>query len=111
MKKIIVFLGLLSLSGCATVTKDLAKTLRYAEGKTVGIKNINFKELQSRKRGEACTVNMLLFLPIYGDGSIISAADQGNVNNVELIGETGKWYFPFNRNCTVVYGDSGKSAE
>ena len=45
-------------------------------------------------------------MPVYGDGSIISAADQGNINNVELIGETGMWYFPFNKNCTIVYGDS-----
>ena len=31
---------------------------------------------------------------------------QGNINNVELVGETGLWYFPVNKNCTVVYGDS-----
>lgn len=93
-------------SGCATVTKDLAQTLRYADGRSVGVKNINFKELQTRKRGEACTWNILFFVPMYGDGSIITAADNGNINNVELVGETGIWYFPFNKNCTVVYGDS-----
>lgn len=109
MKKAILFLAILSLAGCATVTKDLAKTLRYAGGQSVGVKNIDFKELQSRKKGEACTVNIFFFMPVYGDGSIISAADQGNINNVELIGETGMWYFPFNKNCTIVYGDSGSS--
>lgn len=105
MKKMIVVLTLLFMSGCATVTKDLAKTLRYAEGKAVGVKNIDFKELKTRKRGEACTWNVFYFLPIYGDGSIISAAENGNINNVELIGETGLWYFPVNKNCTVVFGD------
>lgn len=105
MKKLLVIMILLFTSGCATVTKDLAKTLRYADGKGVGVKNIDFNELQSRKRGDACTWNLFYFLPIYGDGSIISAADDGNINNVEFIGETGLWYFPVNKNCTVVYGD------
>lgn len=106
MKKIVVLLIVVLVSGCATVTKDLARTLRYSDGGVVGVKNIHFKELQSRKKGESCTWNLFFFLPVYGDGSIISAADQGDVNNVELIGETGLWYFPLNRNCTVVYGDS-----
>ena len=106
MKLISTLLIGLALAGCATVTKDLAKTLRYADGPYVGVKNIEFKELQTRKRGEACTWNLLFLVPMYGDGSIISAADQGNINNVELVGETGLWYFPVNKNCTVVYGDS-----
>ena len=106
MKYIIFFVIALFVSGCATVTKDLAKTLRYADGDMVGVKNIDFKELQTRKRGEACTWNLFFMLPIYGDGSIITAADHGEINNVELIGETGLWYFPVNKNCTVVYGDS-----
>lgn len=106
MKTLMVLCITLILSGCATVTKDLARTLRYSDGQAVGVKNIDFKELQTRKRGEACTWNLFFVLPVYGDGSIISAADQGNINNVELIGETGLWYFPANKNCTVVYGDS-----
>lgn len=73
------------------------------------MKNIQFEELQTRKKGEACTWNLFFFIPMLGDGSIIGAADNGKINNVELIGETGLWYFPFNRNCTVVYGD-GKLA-
>lgn len=109
MKKLLLSLFILSLSGCATVTKDLARTLRYADGDVVGVKNIEFNELQSRKKGEACTWNLLFFIPIYGDGSVISAANQGKINNIELIGETGLWYFPVNKNCTVVYGDSKKT--
>lgn len=105
MKKVIILAALL-LSGCATVTKDLAQTLRYSDGKAVGVKNIDFRELQSRPRGEACTWNLLFFIPMYGDGSIITAADQGNINNVALVGETGVWYIPVNRNCTVVFGDA-----
>ncbi len=109
MKKnrvIITILTIASLSACATATHDLAKTLRYADGQRVGVKNVDLKELQTRKRGEACTWNLLFFLPVLGDGSIISAANKGNINNVELIGETGVWYFPFNKHCTIVYGDS-----
>ncbi|MDX1451669.1 MAG: TRL domain-containing protein [Oleiphilaceae bacterium] len=104
MKKLILLLCIIVSSGCATVTKDLAKTLRYTDGNVVGVSNINFQHLQNRKRGEACTWNLLFALPLYGDGSIITAADDGKVNNVELIGETGLWYFPINKNCTVVYG-------
>lgn len=109
MKKLFITILILSCSACATVTKDLAQTLRYADGKTVGVSNINFKQLQTRKRGQACTWNLFFVVPMYGDGSIITAADQGNINNVELIGETGLWYFPLNKNCTVVYGDSAAS--
>lgn len=97
------------LSGCATSTKDLARTLRYADNRPVGVENIKFQELQNMKRGDACTWNFLFFLPVYGDGSIITAADEGEVNSVQLIGETGYWFFPMNKNCTVVYGD--KKAE
>ena len=105
MKKLLFASLVLLTTACATTTKDLARTLRYADGNAVGVKNIEFQELQSRQRGEACTWNLLFVIPLYGDGSIIAAADQGHINNVELIGETGLWYFPVNRNCTVVYGD------
>jgi hypothetical protein len=94
----------LTITGCASVTKDLARTLRYSDGQPVGVKNIDYQELQTRPKGEACTWNFLFVLPIFGDGSIITAANNGNVNNIELIGETGIWYFPMNKNCTVVYG-------
>lgn len=92
------------LAGCVT-TKDLAHTLRYADNKPVGVENIRFVDLQKMKRGRACTLNFLYAIPVYGDGSLITAAEDGEINTVQLIGETGKWYFPFNTNCTVVYGD------
>lgn len=94
----------LTLPACAS-TKDLAKTLRYADNKPVGVENIRFVELERMKRGRACTFNLMYFLPLYGDGSIITAASAGQINTVELIGETGRWYFPFNQDCTVVFGD------
>ncbi|GLQ29607.1 TRL domain-containing protein [Litoribrevibacter albus] len=104
MKRLVLIFCVVFFSGCASVTKDLARTLRYADGSQVGVKNIEFKQLQTRKKGEACTWNLFFFLPVIGDGSIITAADQGNINNVELVGETGLWYFPFNKDCTIVYG-------
>ncbi len=96
--------------GCAS-TKDLATTLRYANNTPVGVDKIKFIELNEMKRGTACTLNLFYFLPIYGDGSIITAADHGKINTVELIGETGRWYFPFSTNCTVVFGDRLASAK
>jgi hypothetical protein len=83
----------------------MAKNLRYADNTPVGAEKIKFVELDKMKRGTACTVNLFYFIPIYGDGSIIAAADDGKINTVELIGETGRWYFPFSTNCTVVFGD------
>lgn len=59
----------------------------------------------------ACTVNFAWVVPLYGDGSIITAAEAGKINTAELIGETGRWYFPFNTNCTVVFGDKTAGAE
>ena len=93
-----------NLFGCVT-TKDLAKTLRYANNTPVGADNIKFIELDKMKRGTACTLNLLYYIPLFGDGSIIAAADDGKINTIELIGETGRWYFPFSTNCTVVFGD------
>lgn len=55
MKTSMVLWITLILSGCATVTKDLARTLRYSYRQAI---------------------------------------------------QTGLWYFPANKNCTVVYGDS-----
>ena len=86
-------------------TKDLARPLHYADNKPVGVENIRFVELEHMKRGKACTVNFLYVVPLYGDGSVITAADNGQINNVQLIGETGHWYFPLNTDCTVVFGD------
>lgn len=111
MKKIIFILSFIILvSGC-TATQDLAKTLRYSDNTPVGVKNIKFQELERMKRGEACTWNLLYFIPIQGDGSILSAASSAKINNVQLIGETGYWYFPFSKNCTVVFGDQLAQSE
>ena len=105
MKRLVIILVMAAaLFGCTT-TKDLAKTLRYADNTPVGADNIKFIELDKMKRGTACTVNLLYFIPLLGDGSIIAAADDGKINTVALIGETGRWYFPFSTNCTVVFGD------
>jgi len=106
MKKQLLLLTVIILtSGCAA-TNDLAQTLRYSDNNPVGVDNIEFRELNTMIRGEACTWNIFYFIPLQGDGSIITAANSADINNVELIGKTGYWYFPFSRNCTVVFGDS-----
>ena len=106
MKKLISAILCMSLlAGCATSTKDLAKTLRYSDNRNIEISNIAFKQLSQRQRGDACTWNLFFVIPLYGDGSIITAAKNGDINNVEMIGETGYWFFPFNKNCTVVFGN------
>ena len=106
MKKLLTLFSAALLLGCFATSKDLAKTLRYSDNSPVGVKNIQFKELKNMKKGEACTWNVLYYVPIQGDGSVLTAAENGDINNVELIGETGLWYFPFSKNCTVVFGDN-----
>ena len=110
MKKILILALLISLSACGN-TKDLARTLKYADsGRSVGIDSINFKELKQMKRGQTCTWNFLFIFPIFGDGSILTAAEKGDINNVQLIGETGYWYGGIiSKSCTVVYGDNNKT--
>jgi hypothetical protein len=108
MKKLSLLLLLcLALSSCGA-SKDLAKTLRFANNNNaVGVESIKFKELKRMKKGEACSWNFLFFIPMFGDGSIITAAENGDINNIQLIGETGFWYGGVvNKNCTVVYGDN-----
>ena len=111
MTKLIAIVAMMSLiSGC-TNTKDLATTLRYADNTPIGVNQIKFIELENMKRGKSCTLNLLYFIPVYGDGSILTAAENGHINTVELIGETGHWYFPFSTDCTVVYGDKSAILE
>lgn len=106
MKKhlgILLASSLLLISSCAY--KDMSKNLRYADNRPVGVENIRFQELQTMKHGKACGYNFLYVLPVFGNSSLITAAENGEVNNVKLIGETGFWTFPFSRTCTVVYGN------
>jgi len=111
MKTLIAVVAMVSLfSGC-TSTKDLAKTLRYADNTPIGVNQIKYIELEKMKRGKTCTFNLFYFIPIYGDGSILTAAENGHINTVELIGETGHWYFPFSTDCTVVFGDKSAIIE
>ena len=108
MKKFTILTILSALLFSCGVSKDLARTLRFADtGRTLGIDEISFKELKTMKKGQSCTWNLLFFIPIFGDGSIITAAEKGDINDIQLIGETGSWYGGFlNRTCTVVYGDN-----
>ena len=103
MKKIISIILIALVSGCAT--KDLAKSLRYSNNNPVGVENIKFKELKKMKKGEACIYNLLYFIPLFGDSTIITAAENADINSINLIGESGFWSFPFSKSCTVVYGD------
>lgn len=104
MKKyLVILLGLFFVSSCAY--KDMARNLRYSDNRPVGVENIKFQKLQTMKHGKACGYNFLYILPVFGNSSIITAAENGEVDNVKLIGETGFWTFPFSKTCTVVYGD------
>lgn len=103
--KIKILLPLLLLFTASCVHQDLSKTLRhsYAGGEKLGVNNINFKELNSMKRGESCLFRVLYLIP-FGDDSIITATRKGQIDNVTYIGETGFWGFPFSKSCTVVFG-------
>jgi hypothetical protein len=83
----------------------MAKTLRYADNQPVGVQNIKFQDLQKMKQGKACGYDLLYIVPLFGNRSIIAAAENGKINTIKLIGETGFWTFPFSKNCTIVYGD------
>ena len=104
MRRIMLSAIIMAMAGCAS-TGDLAKTLRYADNRPVGVDKIQFTDLNKMNRGEACTINIFYIFPLWGDGSILTAAAAADINNVQLIGQTDRWYFPFSRNCTVVYGD------
>jgi TRL-like protein family len=100
MKYLITLILLLSTSCSYT---DTAKNLRYADNRPVSISDIKFQELQAMKHGKSCGYSFL-FIPMFGNRSLITAAESGNINNVKLIGETGFWAFPFSQTCTIVYG-------
>jgi hypothetical protein len=93
----------LALTGCVN-SKDLAKTLRYADERAISVADFKFADLGKLSKGEACTVNFMNWLPLWGDGSLITAIERGKINRIHYIGETGYWYFPFSTNCTVVFG-------
>jgi hypothetical protein len=99
--------AVVALSGCVS-TKDLAKTLRYADQRAISVGEFQFAELGQLRKGKACTVNFMNWLPLFGDGSLITAVESGEINQIRYIGETGYWYFPFSTNCTVVFGDHVK---
>jgi len=101
-----IIIVILVFAGCASSAKDISHTLRYADGTIVGIHNVDYQDLQTRPKGEACTWNLLFAFPLFGDGSVITAANNGGVNDVDLVAETGVWFFPFNKNCTVVDGQA-----
>ncbi len=103
---IVPILFSLLVSGCYINYKDLAKTLRHSDNSQADIGEIGMKGLKTMKRGESCTYTLLYFIPIYGDSSVLTAADKGNINHVRYYGETGYWFFPFTRECTLVFGDS-----
>ncbi len=103
--KNLIICSLLSIFATSCIHQDLSKTLRYsyAEGEKLGVSNIDFQELETMKRGEACLYRVLYLIPV-GDDSIITATANGGIGSVKYIGETGFWGIPFSQSCTVVYG-------
>lgn len=87
-------------------TADLAKTLRFSDNTAINITDVRFQELKQMKQGESCTFNLFKNIPLFGDGSLITAIRKGDINTPQIIGERGTWYFPFTYTCTVVFGDS-----
>ena len=102
MKKILIIIALFLAQSCSH--KDLAKTLQYSDNRPVSLEDVRFQKLQQMKHGKACSYKFLFFLPILGDSSLLTAAHNGEVNQIKYVGETGYWTFPFSKSCTVVYG-------
>lgn len=103
MKKHIVIFALFCVS-CVPI--DTAKTLKHADGTNVDLSKVNFAELRNTKQGSACVWNLAYAIPLYGDDTVMKAAQNGNISNIELTARTGLWTFPINKSCLVVYGDS-----
>jgi len=106
-----ILVVLFTLTACSISGVRVNDSLRYADKRQFDNDIATLKKLEDMKRGEACTWNFLFLIPVYGDGSLLTAAKAGQINDVELIAEYGVWRFPFNKECTVVYGDSIDSVE
>lgn len=101
--KFLISLFLLLSTSC--VNQDLSKTLRHAypKGEKLGISNISYDSLKAMKRGESCAIRLLYLIPV-GDNSVMAATNNGKIDTITYIGESGYWGFPFSKSCTVVYG-------
>ena len=97
---------LLLISCISCVPIDTAKTLKNADNTDVDLSKVNFAELRNVKQGKTCVWNLAYVFPLYGDDTVMKAAENGDISNIELTARTGFWTFPINKSCLVVYGDS-----
>ena len=103
--KSLLLIAILAINA-SCIKQDLARNLSssYSEDQAIGIRNIDFKDLESLKRGQSCTYKIFYLIPT-GSDSVMDSARNGGIANVKFIGKEGFWSVLFSKNCTVVYGD------
>lgn len=103
--KSLILVAILAVNA-SCIRQDLARNLStpYSENQAIGLPNIDFKNLDSLKRGQACTYKIFYLIPT-GSDSIMDSARNADISNIKFIGKEGFWSILFSKNCTVVYGD------
>ena len=95
----------LLIGSTSCINKEMSNNLRhsYSTHEKIGMANIEFQTLRDLKHGAACSYNLFYIIP-FGNTSIFFAAEEGAVNKISYIGESGFWSFPFSKTCTEVFG-------
>lgn len=92
MKKIFMFVVLLGLGACRYVSTPVINQ--------TDLSNVNFRELQSKKMGAACT-KYFLFIPLTNYISVAKAAFEAGIEHVSYV----EYYGTLAKECVLVYGE------
>lgn len=109
MKKILLSIIILTaLSSCAQTSNGVSSGLIFTSWKDRDPITRVDNSISAAKQGEGCVTN-ILGLFAFGDSSIDTAKQEGNVRNISYVDRTyssfGLIYIPiFQRGCTVVRG-------
>ena len=95
MKKALACIALaFGMTGCSAVALN--------SGNSADLNKVDFtKEF---KTGEACESTILFFGP-FGSSSVVDAASNGGIANVDVVEQKYNNMILFGQRCTIVYGD------
>ncbi|MFA9461698.1 TRL domain-containing protein [Thiohalorhabdus sp. Cl-TMA] len=98
-KLVVVGVAGLAITGCSTKTSPVVNTNNF--------QTTDFsKEFQ---KGKACANYLLGFIGPFGDASLVEAAKNGNISNVEVVDYRWSYYVLLGQDCVIAYGDNSKS--
>ena len=102
-KKIVIFLMFFLAFSCQNYTTEFNSQ-----------EKITVSSLSDIKKGEACSKNLFggftipyigeTAIKLSGDQSVITAIQNGNIQNIYAIDKYNKNYFFYSKRCTIVYG-------